>query len=161
MKSSGITNLLIGILFIILIVNVAVNYKLYNEAIGKINLSDKQSKLIGDKVTGFEMAMDGLKLNIDALKADLQLTSEKSSQSEDLKNEFSAKIEILKKNLQELQENYVEDINNLNIKVNALKAESEASKKAEQKQAENKKIEEKKAEEKKVDLGEISVPTPN
>jgi chromosome segregation ATPase len=128
---------------------------------GKINSAAKQSKLIGDKVNNFEMTMDSLKLNMDILKADLQSASEKSSQSEDLKNEFSAKIEILKKDLQELQKNYVDDINNLNIKFNALKAEKEASKKSEEKQAEDKKTEETKTEEKKVDLGEISVPTPN
>jgi len=156
MKNSGITHLVIGILFIIIIVSVAVNYKLYNDCIGKINLSAKQSKIISDKVTNFEMALDGLKLNVDSLKADLQLTSEKSSQSEDLKNEFSAKFEILKKDLQDLQANYTATINDLNIKFNDLKAEIAASKKIVEKQAEDKK-----AEEKKVDLGEISVPTPN
>jgi len=156
MKNSGITHLVIGILFIIIIASVAVNYKLYNDCIGQINLSAKQSKIISDKVANFEMALDGLKLSIDSFKADLQITSEKSSQAEDLKNEFSAKFEILKKDLQDLQANYTATINDLNIKFNALKAEIDASKKIVEKQAE-----EKKAEEKKVDLGEISVPTPN
>lgn len=161
MKSSGITHLVIGILFIIVIVSVGVNYKLYNECIGKINSSAKQSKLIGDKVNNFEMTLDGLKLNIDSLKVDMQLLSEKSLQPDELKSEFSVKMEAIKKDLQDLQVNYTVAINDLNAKFDALKAERDASKKAEEKQAQEKKVEEKKAEENKVDLGEISVPTPN
>ncbi|MFA6282003.1 MAG: hypothetical protein WCY05_05865 [Candidatus Omnitrophota bacterium] len=168
MKNSGITHLIIGILFIIVIVSVGVNYKLYNECIGKIDTSAKQSKLIGDKVNNVEVTLDGLKLNleslrvnVDSFKTDMQSFSDKSLQSEGLKNEFSVKMEEIRKELQDLQANYTMAVNDLNAKFNAFKAERDAAKKAEDKLAEEKKVQEKNTEEIKVDLGEISVPTPN
>ncbi len=176
MKGLGMTHFLIAILFVIAIASAAVNYKLYNDCIGKISLSTKQARSIDDKVAKFEMTLDGLKLNIESLKADLQSVSEKSVKPEELRNEFSAQIDTIKKDLQSLEENSTAAINDLNAKVSALKEESEANKnavaklvapakveenKADQGKTDGSKADQSKAGDKKVDLGEISVRTPN
>lgn len=146
MKSGKIFTVLVGVLFIAIAVATALNFKLYKDCNDKIELSNKQYKILNDKLNDFEMNISSFKLNIEDFKIDYDKykddLSGKLGQSEQIKAEIDVKIESLKKEMQSIQENYKTMQSDMKEKLSAVKNELETSLKEGPK---------------KVDLGEISV----
>jgi|GEM_PF-1773724 len=149
MKSGKIFTILVGILFIAIALATALNFKLYKDLNGKIDLANKQYKFLNDKLNEFEMNISSFKLNLEEFKTDYEKAkndlSAKLGQPEQIKAEINDKIESLKKEMQAIQEGYKALQNDIKEKLGSIKQGIESS----IKEGANK-----------VNLGEISVKNP-
>jgi chromosome segregation ATPase len=145
MKSGKIFTVLVGVLFVAIALATALNFKLYKDCNDRIEFSNKQYKLLNDKLNEFEMNISSFKINLEEFKLDYEKykndLSGKLGNPEQIKADISEKFESLKKEMQGMQDNYKAMQNDIKEKLNSIKKEFESSLGGA----------------KKVDLGEISV----